>query len=205
MRISKPKRGRAPVKRLDLTDMRELFRDRRVWSGIAIVAAPDDGEDYFEIVTNAEGTAIDITVECVLQPSEVPITCRLPAGVFDVPDEGDEVGVILPMGELDFMPIIVCRLSRNIPTTQGPAPGRIAIIKGEVVVHDGAGGAVSLALKSDSDATNERLEDHIGVFNAHLHPASAGTTSPPLAGTHDDSLITNPVPTAEGTSVLLGK
>lgn len=175
-RITKPMRGRKAVKRLDLTDMRELFRDRRLWSAMGVVTTPEGEDSWWEIV-QSDGASVDVLVEVVLQPSEEPITCRLAAGIFDVPDEGDEVGVILPEGARDFMPIVVCRLStRSVPTAQGPQPGRIAIIRDQVVVHDGAGGAVSLARKQDVINVDNKYADHI-----HLSPN--GPTEGPLSTT----------------------
>lgn len=173
MKVTKPKRSRGPVRRLDLTDMRELFRDRRVWSGIGIVTKPEGASQHWEIVQDG-ASSVDVLVDVVLQPSEEPVVCRLPAGVWDVPDEGDEVGVILPDGASDFMPIIVCRLSTNsVPTTQGPQPGRIVMVRDEVLVHDGNGGAVALALKSDVEAVDAKYENHL-----HQDSTSAPTGGP---------------------------
>jgi hypothetical protein len=195
-RITKPKRARGAVKRLDLSDMRSLFKDRRVWTAIGIVTAPE-GDEHWQIVQNDQGTSVDVIVEVVLQPSEEPCSCRLAAGIFDVPDEGDEVAVLVPDGELDFMPLIVCRLStNNLPTAQGPQPGRIAIVRGEVVVHDGAGGAVSLALKSDVQAVRDDLHEHSHAFGSLV--CSGGTVS---GSTAAGPSVTEPT----GTSVLLGK
>lgn len=175
-RITKPLRSRSAVKRLDLTDMRSLFKDRRMWSAMGIVYAPD-GEEHWQVVLNEAGDSVDVIVEVELQPSQVPVTCRLPAGVWDVPDVGDEVGVILPDGEIDFMPVLVCRLSTNrVPTTQGPQPGRIVIARDEVLVHDGEGGAVSLALKQDVINVDDK-------YAGHLHLSPAGATEGPLSTT----------------------
>lgn len=176
MRITKPKRGRGPVKRLDLTDMRELFKDRRLWSAIGIVMAPE-GEQHWEIVQNDAGDGVDIIVEVVTQPGLETVSCRLPAGVWDVPDEGDEVAIVFPEGDRDFMPVIVARLSTNVVPTaggQGPQPGRIVIARDEVFVHDGNGGAVSLARKQDVINVDEKYADH-------KHLAAGSPTSGPLS------------------------
>lgn len=153
------------MKRLDLTDMREVFRDRRVWSGLGVVTKEQGQSQHWEVV-QTDGDSVDILVDVVLHPSETPIRCRLPAGVWDVPDEGDEVGVILPEGALDFMPVIVCRLSTNsVPTAQGPQPGRIVIQRDEVIVHDGSGGAERLA--------NETYRSHEDTFFTAIRTAMA--------------------------------
>lgn len=174
-RITKPLRSRGPVKRLDLTDMRSLFRDRRMWSAFGIVTEPDDGDAHWEIVTNDDGDAVDVLIEVVLHPSEEQVTCRLRGGMWEVPNVGDEVAVLVPEGERDFMPIIVCKLSSaSVPTgSQGVAPGRIVIVpsNGEkVYVHDGNGGTDALVKRSE--------------FLAHGHPtAGTGPVSPPTAAT----------------------
>lgn len=171
-RIIKPKRSRGPVKRLDLTDMRELFRDRRMWSAVGVVTAPE-GESHYEIVQSG-ADAVDILVEVVTQPSLENLTCRMLGGVFDIPDEGDEVAILVPEGARDFMPVIVGRIARAVPTVQGPQPGRIVIVRDEVIVHDGAGGAVSLARKQDVINVDNRYADH-------KHIASGSPTSGPLS------------------------
>ncbi len=176
-RITKPKRGQTPSRRLDLTDMRQIFHDHRLWSAIAIVKKEDGDDLHWEAVPGDDGESVDILVSCELQPSLEPVQARLLAGVWDVPDEGDEVAILVPEGHTDFMPIIVGRLSSNVvPTAQGPQPGRIAIVRGEVVVHDGAGGAVSLALKSDVVNVDNKYAGHV-----HLSPM--GGTDGPLNNT----------------------
>ena len=145
MRISAPKRGRRGSKRLDLTDIRHVLRDTRVWAGIGVVTTPEGAESHWDTI-QVDGVDADIIVDVVLHPSETPVTCRVLAGVWDIPDEGDEVAVLVPEGHIDFMPVIVGRLSSNhVPTAQGPQPGRIVIERDEVLVHDGDGGAQALA------------------------------------------------------------
>lgn len=187
-RITKPMRGQRATKKLDLTDMRAVLRDRRMWSAIGTVFEPE-GDQHWEVVTGDDGSSVDIVIEVLLHPSEQPVTCRLRAGMWEVPDVDDEVIVLIPEGETDFMPIVIGRLSSNVvPTVQGPEPGKLVIVNGQVLVHDGSGGAVALALKSDVDDLAE-------WSTTHFHPASSGTTSP----------STDPVPVAAGTTVLLGK
>lgn len=192
-RISKPKRSRSGSKRLDLTDMRELFRDRRVWTAIGVVTAPDDGGAHWQVETD-DGGAVDVTVEVVLHPSETPVTCRLRGGGWwEVPALGDEVAVLVPEGAIDFMPLIVARLSSNtVPTTQGPDPSRVVIVApsgGEVVIHDGEGGAEAVALKSDVQdlrdfiATEMIIVTPSGNSTPGVLPAPAGVDPPDPAGT----------------------
>jgi len=189
MKITAPYRGRRAVKRLDLTDMKAAFRDSRMWCSVGVVSKPDDGGPHFEI------TDTDVLVEVVLQPSQVPATCRLSAALWRVPDLGDEVVVIIPEGKIDFMPTISDVLSNgSVPTAQGPAAGRIVITRGEVLVHDGNGGAVSLALKSDVVNVDNK-------YSAHLHGASGAPTTGPLSAFVPG---VPPVATPLGSAVIAG-
>lgn len=168
---------------MELSDLRHLMRDSRMWFAIGIVTKPDDGEAV-------EVSTTDVLVEVLLQPSLQPVTCRLPARVWAAPDVGDEVMVGLPEGALEFMPVIVGVLSGgSVPSVQGPQTGRIVIERNEVLVHDGSGGAVALALKSDVDSHKTTYDVH-----THLDPVS-GTTSGPSA----------PFNSATGTSVFKAK
>lgn len=195
MKITAPYRGRRASKRLDLTDMRELFRDRRVWTAIGKVTVPDGEASHVDISTG------DVIVDVVLQPSLQDVTCRLAAGMWIVPAVGEEVLVAIPEGEMSFMPTIVAILSSgSVPATQGPAENRIAIVRQEVLVHDGGGGAVSLAILSSLQATIDKLNDLITAYNGHSHldPVSGSTGTP-------SAVITGAAPAGQGTSVLKGK
>lgn len=190
-RTSKPMRGNRPTKRLDLTDIRHALADGRQWAAIGVVVQPEDGAPHWEIVADNG----DVIVEVELQPEQVPVTARLAAGMWIVPDVGDEVAVILPAGELDFMPIITCVLAHAVPTTQGPQPGRVVIVSGEVFVHDGTGGAVPLALKSDVDALATHVDGHSHSVAGVTAGAATVPSTPPLAAS----------PIAAGTDVLRAK
>lgn len=189
MKITAPFRGRRAAKKLDLTDMKHAFRDTRLWCAIGVVSAPDDGGPHFEVLGD------DVHVEVVLQPSLTPVTCRLTGGTWRIPALGEEVIVAIPEGAIEFMPILIAPLSSgSVPTGQGPALGRVVVEAGEVTVHDGAGGAVSLALKSDVDSTNSVLGSHTHPFVAKSGP-DALTTAPTAAA----------ITAATGTTVLKGK
>lgn len=203
-RITRPKRGRRPRKRLDLSDMRSLVADRRLWCAIGKVIVPDDheGATHYELVTGPGGAIVDLLVEVELQPGLQDVTCRMSGfaggagvGIWTVPAVGDEVLVALPEGMLEFMPTIVAMLStRDIPNAggQGPALGRTIIVNGEVLIHDGAGGAVPLAKKSDVDdlATYVDTELSLTVVGGGGGNATGATTSAPVA---------------EGTAILRAK
>lgn len=194
-KLTRPYRGQKSSKRMDMTDMRKLFEDRRMYASIGTVTKPSDIE-HFEIVSDETGTPVDVTVEVILQPSLVPATCRIAATVWTVPEDGEEVAVLIPEGDPGFMPIIVAVLSSNsVPATQGPALGTISIVRGQVLVHDGAGGAVALALKSDIDATNAQLGSHSHTVAGVSAGGSTLPSGPP----------TTPAPTAVGTTVFKAK
>lgn len=196
MKITAPYRGRRASKRLDLTDMREVFRDRRTWCAIGVVTVPDGAAAHFEI------SATDILVDVILQPSLHDVTCRLAAGMWLLPDVGEEVVVVLPEGEMSFMPTIVGILSSGVvPTAQQPTPQRIAIVRPEVVVHDGSGGAVSLAVLTSLQATIDKLNDLITAYNGHVHTGGTISGSTGVTGT----LIADGASDGVGTTVLKGK
>ncbi len=133
---------------------------------------------------NRNGNTVDILVDVVLHPSETPVTARLAAGIWDVPDVGDEVAVLVPDGAIDFMPIIVARLSTNhVPTVQGPQPGRIVIERDEVIVHDGSGGAERAVMGETYRSAEDTLFTALSTFAAAISTFAAtcvGPTAPQL-------------------------
>lgn len=191
MRITKPKRGQRPTKRLDLTDVREALRDTRQWTALGVVIKPRDAEQHWQIV----GDNADVMVEVELQPTQEPVTARLAAGMWIVPEVGDEVAVVIPAGELDFMPVITCILAHAVPTAQRPQPRRIVIAVpagGEVFVHDGAGGAEPLVRRSEFIGHSHELPAITGSASYGPIPPEGATTT----GGADD---------VTGTSVLKAK
>lgn len=177
-KMSRPKRRKVGAKRLDLSDFRAALRDRRVWTGVGVVYKPSGESQHYEIVSES-GTNVDVLVDVLLKPNDLDITCRLgapgggpAAGLWAIPPEGSEVVVILPEGELDFMPVIVATLSTGeIP--DGVAPNVTVIANGEVLIHDGNGGSEPLVTKSE--------------FDAHVHGTGTGPSgipsNSPITGT----------------------
>ena len=206
MRVTKPKRGKRPVRRLDLTDIRAALRDGRQWTTLARVIVADGQSSHFELHTNRAGELVDILVDVETIPDRLDLTCSLTGGWggWWIPEVGDEVIVVLPAGAIDFRPTIVATAPASIPNPrgQGPAPGRRVFVADEVLVHSGAGGAEPLVRKSEYDELKK-------VFDGHKHPglfggtgSVAGLTGPPSrdpAGTLPD-----PAPTITGTQVLKG-
>jgi len=197
MRMSTPKRGRRAVKRLDLTDMRHLFRDTRQWIAIGRVVVPAGETTHFA------NTGDDILIEVVLQPTLHDVTCRLAAGLWQVPQIGEEVVVVLPEGEMAFMPTVIGTLSTGVvPTGQEPTPTRIVIVRPEVLVHDGSGGAAALAMLSSLQATVDKLNALVNKYIIHTH--SGGTLGGGLTGVPSDAVVST-ADDAVGTTVLKGK
>lgn len=214
-RISKPKRSGVGAKRLDLTDLRELLRDRRVWSAVGRVVQPEGGALHWQIVQH-EGEDADIEIEVVIQPSQVPVTARLRGGGWwEVPAVDDEVALLVPDGQLDFMPIVIGSLSSNrVPSgDQAPSPTNIVIAApagGKVYVHDGSSGAKSLATADhfhlDSTGSPTGAPITSAVPNAPnpnfpvpdaVHPFLDETLTPTTHPFHDGD--------SDGTAVLYGK
>lgn len=201
MAVGRFRRHRKGAKRLDLSDIRHVLRDRRQWAGLGLVIDPD-GDGHFEIVTEGGGIA-EILVEVELVPERTPLTCRLAGsaggnrGLWQVPDEGDEVIVIIPDGDIAFMPSIVGVLSSGrIP--DGVNQTTTVIVDGEVQVHDGSGGVEPVVRKSEYDSLKTALDTHV-------HPAGAllDSTASPVTGI--TASVTVPFPGASGTAVLKAK
>jgi len=206
MRISAPKRRRGGAKRFDPSGLQawiEALMARKQYATLATVVAPDGGSHY-ELVAGDGDTLAAILVEVETMPDRVPLTCTLAEWGWLIPDVGDEVVVIIPSGQIDFQPVIVAirQLSIPNPTGQGPAPGRRVIVADEVLVHDGSGGAESLALKTDVVDVWDYIDKQFDNLAGHTHPVAGSTTWPPVTAT------TLPPPTIgspTGTDILKGK
>lgn len=202
MKITAPYRGRSSSKRLDMTDMKHALGvdGFKLWAAIAIVQAPQ-GEQHFEVLAD------DVHVEVVTQPSLIALTCRLAAGMWRIPDVGEEVLVVIPDGEIAFMPILVDVLSSgSVPTTQGPALGTAVIARPHVLIHDGSGGAEPLVPLSQFNAFREWVEQQFKSTGGHVHATPSGptTTTTTVAVTGAGS-PTVAVPAVAGTTVLEAK
>jgi hypothetical protein len=186
-------------KKLDMSDLRKLVADNRIWGVLGIVYAPA-GQQHYSI---EEG---DVLVEVETVPDQLDMTCRLGSafggagrGIWDVPPVGSEVLVMVPSGRIDFQPTIVSVLSSGaVPA--GIQEGRTIIVSGEVLIYDGdPGEAEPVAKKSDV----ERVRDE---FIGHVHgpgPAPPFPTTGPLEGPAG----TTPIVSIDvnGTTILKSK
>ena len=165
----------------------------------ATVAPHENSGSHWSV--NADG---DLEVTVLTHSHAVPITALLGAlvggsgkGVWMVPPLGTEVLVAFPDGDYEGDAVIVGVMpTGSVPS--GLTDGKVVIVGIEVLVHDGAGGAVPLALKSDVDSLRT-------VFNAHVHVVT-GTASPSgdaVAGTA--AVTVAPAGPPIGTSCLKGK
>jgi hypothetical protein len=210
-RIDKPMRGRRATKRLDVTDMRKVLQDRRIWNGLGIVVEPEDGGAHFELVEDDDGTLIDILIEVELMPDQIPLLARLSGlsggggrGTWTIPNVGDEVIVACAAGQIDFQPAIMGVLSSGgIPNGggQGPASNRTIIVDQKVLVHDGAGGAKKLAFADElNDLRAFTMQQFSGAGHGHGVSGAATNSTLPIVTPVDAPTTAYP-----GSQVLEGK
>ncbi len=178
------KRGKTGPKRLDIGEMRQALRDRRVWTGLGVVRQFPGESSHYEELT---GEDADLLVDVELMPNGERVLCRTAwtYGAWSIPPVGAEVAVLIPEGDFDADPIIVAVLT---------APDGLA----------------ALATKADVTAIWEYLMAQFSALTGHTHTSSApgnqtvGVTtvaapSPPLG-------IPNVAPAEPvGTTILKGK
>lgn len=115
MRMSSLKRTRVSGKRLDIGPVRDLVErmvGQKLLPAVGIVVAPDANTSHFE------DSGDDVHVEVEIQPTLLQVTCRLvaPGGAWRIPPVGEEVLVILPDGDLQFMPLAIPHLAAEVPS-----------------------------------------------------------------------------------------
>lgn len=163
-KIPHRRRQRTRARKLDLEQMRELLKDRRVHTAYGIVVAPDGPNSHYDL------DGVDLLIEVETSPDQLDLTCRWGLGgqgPWTVPAVGDEVVILVPNGQIDFMPVIVGVLSTGV-VPEGVAPSVTVISNGTVYVHDGTlAGAESLVKKSE--------------FEAHVHATGVGPSDVPTA------------------------
>lgn len=170
--------------------------DTRTWISLAVVTAVKVDPD--------EGVFADV----LLMPSRVKTTCRVGQeyaganfGFYTPVLVDDEVLVEAPGGNPDNGLILTRRLysaSDPPPSEAVDHPDDVLMVirkdktirilvegEGRVEIRSRGGQARALAFKDE-------LNDLADAFQVHIHPATAGTTSP----------TTTPTPTATGTEYL---
>lgn len=175
MIIRKMSRRLPGAKRLDVDAIRDA-----VLSGadvpnnikIGVVKAADPGSPYYTI--SDDGLLIDVE----LQPSGEEVTALMCVaggnegnGVWEIPDEGVEVVVLLPDGALDFRPTIIPTSSGKVP--ERLAPGRLLVVGKRIEII----AAEEIYLSSDGVAGEPLITK--SQFDAHLHPTGVGPSGTP--------------------------
>lgn len=139
MRVNSKKRGKKAAKRLDLTSLRAALEDGRQWVALGTVIDPGRGGDHWEVATES-GARVDVLIEVELAPMKEQITASLSnsiagGGIWRVPEIGDQVMVVIPGGELGFMPTVVGILSnQDIPSRIGT--GRTILVASDSIEID---------------------------------------------------------------------
>lgn len=118
MKITSPMRGRKASQVADLTDLRSLMKDTRLWCVKAVVKAYEGEDSHWE--RDSESGHILVQVETV--PNAYPLVCRLGCaaggfgmGLWRVPAPGVEVIVDISGGELEDEAAIVAILDSGSP------------------------------------------------------------------------------------------
>lgn len=171
-KIRAAKRRTLGAKKLDMTGIRAALQDRRQWCTVGVVTKQKTESSHYQLVEKG-GSLVDILVDVELMPEGIDVTCRLAGGagaqgLWMIPAEGDEVIVMIPAGDISFMPVIVGMLSTYEiadDASQGPELNRTVIVNGAVYIHDGSGGAEELVKKS--------------AYEAHIHSTGVGPSGTP--------------------------
>ena len=111
--MATPKRRGVGSKKLDTTDLSAIVQkliDAQGWTHLGRVFAPSgEGSQW------TKDSMGRVLVEVETLPSQMDITCRLDshAGIWTIPTVGTLVGVIVPDGKPDHMPIIAAIVGGN--------------------------------------------------------------------------------------------
>lgn len=205
-RVAAPLRRKKATRRLDLTDLGKLLRDRRIWCALGVVTVPPGETLHYRI--DAEDGTPDVLVDVVTVPDGLDLTCRLGVcagggggGVWRIPPAGAEVAVLVAAGEISFQPIIVAVVGADagaLPEGLGVDNVVIAATPGrKVQIHDGTGSARPLAFKDELEALTDKHNTHVHVLTLSAASGSGGTGT--AAATAD------PAPAPTGTAVLEAK
>lgn len=193
----KSKRGRAGAKRLDVGQVKDALRDRRLWSGLGVVRLFPGEIEHFSIETGDEP---DVLVDVELMPNRERLVCRLGiavGAVWRVPPVDSEVALLIPQGDLEADPIIVGVISEPPGLLTGSNVVIMAPAGGTVEIYDGSGTPKELAYKED-------LEAFKTVFDAHTHVLTVAAASG-SGGTGTAAIPATPAPAPAGTTVLKAK
>lgn len=180
--VNKNLRSKQGAKRVDLTGLREVLRDRRCWACMGLIVKGDDGS-HFEL------DATDVLVEVESVPDGKRMTARLGSlaggpgrGVWAIPPVGTEVAMIVPEGSTEFGPIIVGTLSTGeVPSeldetivVMSNNLGDIAVVPmGDLKLGDNS--ATEAAIRGNSFKVT--FDAFVTKYNAHSHTAHGVVTT----------------------------
>lgn len=188
MRFRSAKRQKLGAKRPNIALFRSVFEDRRIHTDIGIVQPDDDGPHYRIDTENN-----DVLVEVVLQPSLVPVTCKLmmPGGIWCIPNAGEEVAVFMPGGQLDGTPFCIPFFASADGLPEDLAVNRTVIVRTMVIVHDGTGGAKAVAYADHTHLDSNGMETTTAISGTLPNPSynpmlPVGPTNPLLISAGDD-------------------
>lgn len=159
------KRPRHTSRRVDLSSLKEAFRDERAFPCLGIVT-DEDVDSHFEL----DGD--DLLIEVELIPQEERVTARLgfgggpSAGIWFIPPVGTEVALIICDGDVEAGVFIVGVLSTGaVPDgiTEGTT---VLAAPDKVLIHDGTTGTVEPLVKKMA-------------YAVHVHPTGVGPSGPP--------------------------
>lgn len=208
------KRHHKGAKAMDLSQFADALADGKVWAGVGRVTKFAGETSHFEIIPGDAENLADVMVDVAVFPNGEAVACRLgmSGGVWQIPAEGAQVAILVPMGDYEADPVIVGVLgyprSADIATATGLSATTAVIVVpsgGQLLVHDGAAGdAVPLATKADVQALTDKVNAHADAFLTHTHATAA--LGPPVAPVVvPPAVAPSHAPDPAGTTVLKGK
>lgn len=189
MRIESTKRQKKPNRRLPEQEIREAFRDGRVWVRRAQVFEPDGAGSHFKIHVDSGTGARKVMIEVMTLPEGEDLTCQLATRpTWYIPTPGTVVLVSVPSGELDHCPAIVgIEDSGEADEDIDPSRTLVATDKDYVVkaptIKFGSVGASHPVPQGDSLKTMlDALMDALTTFSTGLNSGTLSAQAATLAG-----------------------
>jgi hypothetical protein len=159
------------AKRIDVSELRGLFRDNRFSTSLGVVTQFDGETSHFDL----EGD--DVLVDVELAPGRERVFCRLGAiaggagrGVWAIPPVGTEVAVLVPRGELGMDPVIVATLSTGQLPADLTDDTILVVANQKIHVHATAGDAIVEA--SGNTLLGSASASHAAVWGDNLKTAT---------------------------------
>lgn len=192
-RISGQKRAQHATQRMDVSTLKQVLRDERVWAGRGKVIKPEGASSHWSVDTT--GGKRRLLVEVELMPSGQDITCKLATvgggagkGLWFVPAVGSIVRVQLADGALDGYPAIVavedCGAADSDITD-----GRALLVAADIVLKGatklgGVDATEAVPLGTTQSTALNALADALSVYISAIQSIAdpSGTATSTLAG-----------------------